>query len=152
MWLRLVVFTIQRPYPSPTSSSAKPCNHPTCRYFAQRLHFFCAQTDQVIWSTPQASCTKLAFGDSDTLQQIWPSKIGPRKERLQFKMVFDPHRSRGILILQSLRYPILHAPKFCHLPQGFQNCFCFCSTTFPSHVGTFFRLQWEFQWEIDQNK
>ena len=41
---------------------------------------------------------------------------------------------------------ILHAPKFCHLPQGFQNCFCFCSATFSSNVGTIFRLQWEFQW------
>ena len=60
--------------------------------------------------------------------------------------------SRVILISLFLRYPILHAPMFCHLPQGFQNCFCFCSTTFPSHVGTFFRLQWEFQWENDQNK
>ena len=59
---------------------------------------------------------------------------------------------RVILISLFLRYPILHAPMFCHLPQGFQNCFCFCSTTFPSHVGTFFRLQWEFQWENDQNK
>ena len=60
--------------------------------------------------------------------------------------------TRGILISQSLRYPILHAPKFCHLVHWFQNCFCFCSTTFPSHVGTIFRLQWEFQWENDQNK
>ena len=56
--------------------------------------------------------------------------------------------TRVILISLFLRYPILHAPTFCHLPQGFQNCFCFCSTTFPSHVGTFFRLQWESQWEI----
>ena len=38
--------------------------------------------------------------------------------------------NRGILISQSLRYPILPAPSF-----------CFCSTTFSSHVGTFFRLQ-----------
>ena len=30
---------------------------------------------------------------------------------------------------------ILHAPKFCHLVHWFQNCFCFCCTTFPSHVG-----------------
>merc|ERR1712004_846135 len=66
--------------------------------------------------------------------------------------VSGPCRARAILISLFLRYPILHAPMFCHLPQGFQNCFCFCSTTFPSHVGTFFRLQWEFQWENDQNK
>ena len=63
-----------------------------------------------------------------------------------------PLTVRAILISLFLRYPILHAPMFCHLPQGFQNCFCFCSTTFPFHVGTFFRLQLEFQWENDQNK
>ena len=57
---------------------------------------------------------------------------------------------RGILILTFSEIIILHAPKFCHFPQGFQNCFCFRSATFPSHVGTFFRLQWEFQWENDQ--
>ena len=34
----------------------------------------------------------------------------------------------------------------------FQNCFCFRSMTFPSHVGTFFQLQWEFQWENDPNQ
>ena len=45
--------------------------------------------------------------------------------------------SRLILISQISRYPILHAPMFCHLPQGFQNSFCFRCTTFPSHVGTF---------------
>merc|ERR1719210_785913 len=39
-----------------------------------------------------------------------------------------------------------------HSPQGSQNCPCLCSTTFPSHVGTPPRLQWEFQWENDQNK
>ena len=61
-------------------------------------------------------------------------------------------QSRVILISLVLRYPILHAPMFCHLPQGFQYCFCFCYTTFPSHVGTFFQLQWEFQWENVQNK
>ena len=60
--------------------------------------------------------------------------------------------SRAILISQSLKYYVLHAPKFCHLVHWFQNCFCFCSATFPSHVGTFFRLQWEFQWGNDQNK
>ena len=68
------------------------------------------------------------------------------------KILDDGFGTRAILISLFLRYPILHAPMFCHLPQGFQNCFCFCSTTFPSHVGTFFRLQWEFQWENDQNK
>ena len=28
-----------------------------------------------------------------------------------------------------------------------QNYFCFCSRTFPSHVSTFFQLQWGFYWE-----
>ena len=51
---------------------------------------------------------------------------------------------RGILISQSLRYPILHAPKFCHLVHWFQNCFCFCFTTSPSHVGTFFGFDGNF--------
>ena len=32
---------------------------------------------------------------------------------------------RGILILQSLRYPILHAPKFCHLVHWFKKLFLF---------------------------
>ena len=31
----------------------------------------------------------------------------------------------------------MHAPKLLPLLHWFQNCFCFCSTTFPSHVGTF---------------
>ena len=34
-------------------------------------------------------------------------------------------------------FPILHAPKLLPLLYLLQNCFCFCSTTFPSHVGTF---------------
>ena len=42
-------------------------------------------------------------------------------------------------------FPILHAPKLLPLLHWFQNCFCFCSTTFPSHVGTFFGLQWRYQ-------
>ena len=46
----------------------------------------------------------------------------------------------------------MHAPKLIYFTHRFQNYFCFCSRTFPSHVGTIFRLQWEFQWENDQKK
>ena len=54
------------------------------------------------------------------------------------------YHGRVILISLFLRYPILHAPKFCYLPQGFQNCFCFCSTTFPFRVGTFYGFNGNF--------
>ena len=42
-----------------------------------------------------------------------------------------------ILTSKSLRNPILHAPKACSVVHWLHICFCFCSTTFPSHVGTF---------------
>ena len=76
----------------------------------------------------------------------WPRFADPGKQvRLAARSPSAGDQlGRGILILQSLRYPILHAPKFCHLVHWFQNCFCFCSATFPSHVGTIFRLQWHF--------
>ena len=56
-------------------------------------------------------------------------------------------RIRGILIQKISEFPIGHAAKLFPLLHWFQNCFCFCSTTFPSHVGNFFGLQWEYQWE-----
>ena len=45
-----------------------------------------------------------------------------------------------------------HAAKMLHFAHRFKDYFCFCSRTFPSHEGNFFRLQWEFQWENDQNQ
>ena len=58
---------------------------------------------------------------------------------------------RGILIKQNCKITSLHTPKMSQFVHRYQNCFCFCSRTFPSHVGTFFGLQWEFQWENGQN-
>ena len=60
-----------------------------------------------------------------------PCPAPPREKNL-------PRPLGGFLFYLFSEIIFLHAPKFCHLPQGFQNCFCFCSTTFPSHVGTFF--------------
>ena len=37
-------------------------------------------------------------------------------------------------------FPIVHVPKLFPLVHKFQNYFCFCSRTFPSHGGSFFRL------------
>ena len=53
----------------------------------------------------------------------------------------------GFLFSKISEFPIGHAAKLFPLLHWFQNCFCFCSTTFPSHVGTFFGLQWRYQWE-----
>ena len=43
----------------------------------------------------------------------------------------------------------MHVPKLFQLLHWFQNTFCFLSSSTPSHVGKFFWLQWEFQWEND---
>ena len=75
---------------------------------------------------------------SDMNENVWGSKcIAPGCSRAG-EIVADSYMLvRGILILLFKRYPILHAPMFCHLPQGFQNCFCFCSTTKNTHFGYF---------------
>ena len=39
-----------------------------------------------------------------------------------------------------------------HFLHWFRNTFCFWFSSTPSAVSNFFRLQWEFQWENDQNK
>ena len=59
---------------------------------------------------------------------------------------------RGFLFSKFSETPIVHVPKLFPLLHWFQNTFCFLSSSTPSHVGKFFRLQWEFQWENDQNK
>ena len=56
----------------------------------------------------------------------------------------------GFLFSKISEFPIVHVPKLFPLLHRFQNYFCFCSRTFPSHGGSFFRLQWEFQWENGQ--
>ena len=45
-----------------------------------------------------------------------------------------------------------HTCKLFHFVHWFQNSFCFCSKTFPSHGGNFFWLQWELQWENRKKK
>ena len=59
---------------------------------------------------------------------------------------------RAILIEKSYLDQIVHVPKLFSLLHWSQNIFCFLCSSTPSHVGKFFRLQWEFQWENDQNK
>ena len=59
---------------------------------------------------------------------------------------------RVILIQKSFLDQIVHVPKLFSLLHWSQNIFCFLCSSTPSHVGKFFRLQWEFQWENDQNK
>ena len=60
--------------------------------------------------------------------------------------------SRVILILKILLLQLLHGFKLFHLVSHFQNSFCFWCTTLPSAVCKIFQLQWEFQWENDQNQ
>ena len=48
--------------------------------------------------------------------------------------------------------PFVHVPKLFPLLHWFQNTFCFLCSSTPSHGDRFFRIQWEFQWENDQNK
>ena len=49
-----------------------------------------------------------------------------------------------LLIGQSLKFQILHAAKLFPFAHWFQNCFCFCSRTFPSHVNNFFYFNGNF--------
>ena len=42
------------------------------------------------------------------------------------------------LFNKKLDFFIWHAAKMLHFAHWFQNCFCFCSRTFPSHVCNFF--------------
>ena len=46
----------------------------------------------------------------------------------------------GFLFCKSLKFQIWHAAKLFPFAHWFQNCFCFCSRTFPSHVCNFFLL------------
>ena len=48
------------------------------------------------------------------------------------------YKGRGILIFKISETPIVHVPKLFPLLHRFQNYFCFCSKTFPSHGGSFF--------------
>ena len=59
-----------------------------------------------------------------------------------------------MLYSENIRYQdqIVHVSKLFSLLHWSQNIFCFLCSSTPSHVGKFFRLQWEFQWENDQNK
>merc|ERR1712016_422592 len=63
-----------------------------------------------------------------------------------------PRALGGFLFSKISETPIVHVPKLFPLLHWSQNTFCFFSSSTPSHVGKFFRLQWEFQWENDQNK
>ena len=55
-----------------------------------------------------------------------------------FSIVVAWCANRVILIEKSLEFWFWHAAKLFSLLHWFQNCFCFRSRTFPSHVGTFF--------------
>ena len=56
------------------------------------------------------------------------------------------------LFSKNSEIPFVYVPKLFPLLHWFQNTFCFLSSSTPSHVGNFFWLQWEFQWENDKNK
>ena len=56
--------------------------------------------------------------------------------------------SRVILIQKSFLNQIVHVPKLFLLLHWSQNTFCFLCSPTPSHGDRFFRLQWEFQWEM----
>ena len=58
----------------------------------------------------------------------------------------------GFLFSKISEIPIVHVPKLFPLLHWFQNTFCFLSSSTPSHGDSIFRLQWEFQWENDQNQ
>ena len=64
------------------------------------------------------------------------------KQTTQMGKLKKSYSDRGILIQKISEFPIGHAAKLFPLLHWFQNCFCFRSTTFPSHVGIFFGLQW----------
>ena len=50
----------------------------------------------------------------------------------------------GFLFCWNSKFGNMHAPKMSRFVQIFQNCFCFRSRTFSSHVGNYFGLQWEY--------
>ena len=67
-------------------------------------------------------------------------------------MPFIGQTIAGFLFSKISETPIVLVPKLFPLLHWSQNTFCFLSSSTPSHVGKFFWLQWEFQWENDQNK
>ena len=74
------------------------------------------------------------------MQLDWHQALLDALVSLDFKLSV----SRVILIEKSCLDQIVHVPKLFSLLHWSQNIFCFpCSST-PSHVGKFFRLQWEF--------
>ena len=68
------------------------------------------------------------------------------------------NRKSGIILLGWFLFskisetPFVHVPKLFPLLHWSQNTFCFLCSSTPSHGDRFFRLQWECQWENDQNK
>ena len=67
-------------------------------------------------------------------------------------LVMNTNAIRWFLFWWNFEFQLLHGFKLFHLVSDFQNRFCFWCTTFPSAVRKIFRLQWEFQWENDQNQ
>ena len=65
---------------------------------------------------------------------IYEQPVCPRRKELG---TLNSPKIRAIVILTFSELFIMHIPKFCSLVHWFQNCSRFCSTTFPSHVGTF---------------
>ena len=91
-------------------------------------------------------------GDLDyrlSLLELYRYQLGPYYLP---KKLLTHQNSRVILILKKLFLQLLHGFKLFHLVSHFQNSFCFWCTTLPSAVCKIFRLQWEFQWENDQNQ
>ena len=79
------------------------------------------------------------------------TKKHQRRKHLE-NTIRDGRSTRVILIEKILFLQLLHGFKLFHLVSDFQNSFCFWCTTLPSAVRKIFRLQWEFQWENDQNQ
>ena len=85
------------------------------------------------WLRLNDSGRKLELVIHDEHNTSWSSIFCPRCG-LQDKSAYW---SRVILIQQICKITSLYAPKVLQILHRFQNCFCFCSRTFPSHVGTF---------------
>ena len=86
---------------------------------------------------------------------LWPSFLQFFSARAEPTVNFRHQMwclTRVILIEKSFLDQIVHVPKLFSLLHWSQNIFCFLCSSTPSHGDSIYRLQWEFQWENEQNK
>ena len=92
---------------------------------------------QTVRGDPQCWKVKKKF----LFQHILSSAAGNGREGRYWKI--QPPPLGWFLFSKISEFPIVHVPKLFPLLHRFQNYFCFCSRTFPSHGGSFFSTTME---------